>query len=65
MLDTAVIYCAPPHSRVDEAKEIIKSLVKKHNVKMFAIGNGTASHETEVLPPMLLKSLTAELHIWL
>ncbi len=57
VLDTAVIYCAPPHSRVDEAKEIIKSLVKKHNVKMFAIGNGTASHETEVFAADVIKEL--------
>lgn len=57
VLDTSVIYCAPPHSRIDEAKEIIKSLVKKHNVKMFAIGNGTASHETEVFAADVIKEL--------
>ncbi|MDE6658748.1 MAG: RNA-binding transcriptional accessory protein [Eubacterium sp.] len=57
VLDTSVIYCAPPHSKIDEAKEIIKSLVKKHNVKMFAIGNGTASHETEVFAADVIKEL--------
>ncbi len=57
VLDTAVIYCAPPHNKIDEAKEIIKNLVKKHNVKMFAIGNGTASHETEVFAAEVIKEL--------
>lgn len=57
VLDTGVIYCAPPHSKIDEAKEIIKSLVKKHSVKMFAIGNGTASHETEVFAADVIKEL--------
>lgn len=57
VLDTAVIYCAPPHSKVDEAKKIIKALVKKYNVKMFAIGNGTASHETEVFAADVIKEL--------
>lgn len=57
VLDTAVIYCAPPHSKIDEAKKIIKDLVKRYNVKMFAIGNGTASHETEVFAAEVIKEL--------
>ena len=57
VLDTGVIYPVPPHSKVDEAKKIIKDLVKKHNVEMFAIGNGTASHETEVFAAEVIKEL--------
>lgn len=57
VLDTAVIYCAPPHSKIDEAKKIIKNLVQKYNVKMFAIGNGTATHETEVFAAEVIKEL--------
>lgn len=57
VLDTAVIYCAPPHSKIEEAKKIIKNLVKKYGVKMFAIGNGTASHETEVFAAEVIKEL--------
>lgn len=57
VLDTSVIYCASPHSKVEEAKKIIKDLVKKHNVKMFAIGNGIASHETEVFAAEVIKEL--------
>ena len=57
VLDTGVIYPAPPHSKIDDAKKTIKTLVKKHGVKMFAIGNGTASHETEVFAAEVIKEL--------
>lgn len=57
VLDTSVIYCAPPHNKIEEAKKIIKNLVKKYDVKMFAIGNGTASHETEVFAAEVIKEL--------
>lgn len=57
VLDTGVIYPVPPHNKVDEAKKIIKDLVKKHNVEVFAIGNGTASHETEVFASEVIKEL--------
>lgn len=57
VLDTAVIYCAPPHSKIEEAKKIIKDLVRKYGVKMFAIGNGTASHETEVFAADVIREL--------
>lgn len=48
VLDTAVIYPVPPFNRVEQAKAKIKELIKKHHVDIIAIGNGTASHETEV-----------------
>ena len=57
VLDTGVIYPAPPHSKIDEAKKIIKGFVKKYNVTLFAIGNGTASHETEMFACEVIKEL--------
>ena len=57
VLGTGVIYPVPPHNKIEEAKKIIKNLVKKHNVQMFAIGNGTASHETEVFAAEVIKEL--------
>ncbi|MBR3908605.1 MAG: RNA-binding transcriptional accessory protein, partial [Clostridia bacterium] len=57
VLDTGVIYPAPPKNDVKNAKIIIKALVKKHNVEVIAIGNGTASHETEVFAADLIKEL--------
>lgn len=61
VLDTSVIYAVPPHNKVEEAKRIIKDLVKKHNVNMFAIGNGTASHETEVFAAEVIKELNCSI----
>ena len=57
VLDTGVIYPAPPHKKLDEAKKIITAFVKKYNVTLFAIGNGTASHETEEFAAELIKEL--------
>ncbi len=47
VLDTAVIYPVQPHNKVREAEEIVTRLIKKHNVSVIAIGNGTAGRETE------------------
>ncbi|MCE5236692.1 MAG: RNA-binding transcriptional accessory protein [Eubacteriales bacterium] len=47
VLETAVIYPTPPHSKVEEAARALKSLIKKHGVTVIAIGNGTASRESE------------------
>ena len=57
VLDTGVIYPTPPKLKTEEAKAIIKNLVKKYNVRVFAIGNGTASHETEVFAAEVIKEL--------
>lgn len=57
VLDTGVIYPVPPHNKIEEAKTIIKTLVQKHGVRIFAIGNGTASHETEVFAADVIKEL--------
>src|SRR5271157_3577160 len=48
-LDKATVYPHPPQQRADEAKNVLLDLVKKHKAYTIAIGNGTASRETEVL----------------
>lgn len=57
VLDTGVIYPVPPHQKIDEAKKIIKDFIKKYNVDCFAIGNGTASHETEEFAANVIKEI--------
>ncbi len=57
VLDTGVIYPVPPHNKIEEAKRIVAGLIKKHGVEIIAIGNGTASHETEVFAADLLKTI--------
>ncbi len=48
VLDTAVIYPTPPQSKKAEAMKKIKELYDKHGFSIIAIGNGTASKETEI-----------------
>ncbi len=57
VLDTAVIYPVPPFNKIDEAKVKIKALIKKHAVEIIAIGNGTASHETEVFAADVIREI--------
>lgn len=57
VLDTGVIFPVNQFGRVEQAKATVKALVKKHNVTMFAIGNGTASHETEVFAADVIREL--------
>lgn len=55
VLDTAVIY--PTHSevKVKESKQKLLQLIKKHNVDIISIGNGTASKETEMFAAEAIK----------
>ena len=55
VLDTAVVYPTPPESRKAEAAEKLKKLISKHGVAVIAIGNGTASKETEIFAAELIK----------
>ena len=57
VLDTAVIYPTKPRQRTEEAARVIKSLVKKHKVDIIAIGNGTASRESEIFVADTLKTI--------
>ena len=47
VLTTAVIYPVPPFNKTAEAEKIVLKIAKEFNIEIFAIGNGTASHETE------------------
>ena len=57
VLDTAVVYPTPPHNKKEEAAKILTALIKKHSVTAIAIGNGTASKESEIFVSELLKDL--------
>ena len=47
VLDTAVIYPTKPREDIEGSKKIVLRLVKKYNVDVISIGNGTASRESE------------------
>ena len=56
-LDHAVIYPTPPQKKIEQAKERLKELIYKYNVDCIAIGNGTASKESEIFVAELIKEL--------
>ena len=55
--DTAVIYPTKPLERIDDAKRIVKKLIEKYGVNVVAIGNGTASKESEIFIAGLIKEI--------
>ena len=55
VVDTAVVYPTPPQSRTEQAKKTLTALIKKHNVDILSIGNGTASKESEIFAAELLR----------
>ena len=57
VLDTKVIFPTAPQNRVEESKAELKKLIKKYNVDLISVGNGTASRESEQVIVELLKEL--------
>ena len=56
-LDTATIYPHEPQKAREEAGRTLKTLVLQHHVSLIAIGNGTASRETEALAAEVIRTL--------
>jgi uncharacterized protein len=59
-IDQATIYPHAPQNRWDESLNVLAKLVKQHGVQLIAVGNGTASRETDKLAGDLLKALAPE-----
>ncbi len=57
VLDTKVIYPTEPQNKVEESKKILKQMIKKYNISLISVGNGTASRESEQVIVDLLKEL--------
>ncbi len=57
VLDTKVIYPTAPQNKVEQAKSELKKLIKKYNVSLISVGNGTASRESEQVIVELIKEL--------
>ncbi len=60
VLDTGVIYVTHSEAQRNQAKELIKKLIAKHNVNCISIGNGTASKETEIFAAEILREINAD-----
>ena len=57
VLDTVVIYPTAPQNKVEEAKKVVKALIKKYGITLISIGNGTASRESEQIVVDMLKEI--------
>ncbi|MBQ1546861.1 MAG: RNA-binding transcriptional accessory protein [Lachnospiraceae bacterium] len=55
VLDTKVVFPTPPQNKVEEAKKDVKDLIKKYNVSLISLGNGTASRESEKVISEIIK----------
>ena len=58
VLDTTVVYPTPPRSKTEEALEKLKNMIEKNKVDIVAIGNGTASKESEIFVAELIKHVS-------
>jgi len=57
VIDTAVIYPTKPHERIEESKKIVKNFIRKYEINAIAIGNGTASKESEIFIADVLREI--------
>ena len=60
VLDTTTVYPTAPQNDVEGAKRVLLDLIKKHKINMIAIGNGTASRESEMFVADLIKEADHE-----
>ena len=61
LLDTATVYPTQPMNKVAEAKEILLKMIRKHNVQLISLGNGTASRESELFCAEMAKEYEGDL----
>lgn len=61
LVDSAVIYPFPPQKKTEEAKQTLCHLIERHKIQLVAIGNGTASRETDTLMRELVKEKNLQL----
>ena len=62
LLDTVTVYPTEPQNDVEGAKKTLKALIEKYNVNMIAIGNGTASRESENFVSNMIKEIDKEIY---
>ena len=60
LLDTTTVYPTEPQNNVEGAKKTLKALIKTHNIDIIAIGNGTASRESEKFVSDMIKEIDSD-----
>lgn len=61
-LETTVVYPTPPQNKTAEAEKKLTDLIKKYDVDLISIGNGTASRESEQFVAEMLKKLDKKVY---
>ena len=62
LLDTTTIYPTEPQNDIEGSKKVIKNLINKYDIDMIAIGNGTASRESEMFISDTLKEIDKKVY---
>ena len=62
LLDTTTVYPTEPQNDIEGAKNTLKALILKYNVNMIAIGNGTASRESETFVSNMIKEIKGDIY---
>ena len=62
LLATTTVYPTEPQNKIEESKKELKALIKKYNINMIAIGNGTASRESEKFVADMISEIDQEVY---
>ncbi len=60
VLDTALVFPTEPQNKVAETRSVVRDLIHKYNIDLIAIGNGTASRESEEIVVDIIKDLDTQ-----
>ena len=61
LLSYRIVYPTEPQNQIEKTKKELKELIKKHDVDVIAIGNGTASRETEMVVAEMIKEIQEDI----
>ena len=60
VLETALVYPTEPQNKISETRTIVRDLIFKYDINIIAIGNGTASRESEAIVADIIKDLDVQ-----
>jgi protein Tex len=62
LLDTTTVYLTLSQNQLEEGKRVLENLIKKYNVDVISLGNGTASRESEIICAEIIKEMNRPVH---
>ena len=62
VLETTTVYPTETQNDIEKSKKVLKDLIQKHHINMIAIGNGTASRESELFVSDMIKEIESEIY---